>query len=189
MQAVCSKRRVIIISILSIIGLIIICAAGFATYADYLASQEFPQEKKIVTPKQPNGQKMLIVYQPSALTDAPENIVYKIAEGASEKGVEVTLIRPSKDANIDINSFDIIVFGTPWYMQPSKKLIEYIQGLNGLTNKKIHLYITQGGDYSAPQRFKIIEQYIKDGTIVSKQQFVNEQIEKALEFGREIAVK
>ncbi len=165
-----SKKKIVLFIVLGILGFVIIFAAGLPLYGNYLASKEFPQKEQVMLPPQPNGQKMLIVYQPSSNSNITEEVANKIAQGALEKGTEVKLMRPGNDANIDLKDFDIIVFGTPWYFQPSKKLIDFMQKPGDYTSKKVVLYITCGGQ-DDPEMFEIMVKHLEGANIVGRELF------------------
>jgi len=167
----------------------------YEIYGSYLCTKEYPQKQEVINAKQANGKKVLVVYQPSAHTNITEEMAYKIAQGASETGAIVTLIRPSKDAKINSNDFDTIILGSPWYTRPSVKLLEFIQNLNNISNKEIHIFITQGGAEKEDYVFMPFEQALTTKGVkpLTKELYSAEifekSLEQALEFGRNIGQK
>ncbi len=182
--------KVLLYIFLGLIAAVGITAAGFPLYSSYLAGKEFPQKIDKVQASQPSGQKMLVVYQPSSNSSFSEEVAHKIAEGASEQGIDVTLMRPTADPSIDTASFDTIVFGTPWYLQPSKKLLEFMETLQNPSEKKIGLFITAGGQ-NEPSMFEPLEKALGIESAANKQVFGYKEYtaDKALEFGRQIGEK
>lgn len=145
----------------------------FKFYAHYLASLEYPQKEQIKNPDKPNGKKILIVYQPSGKTNYMEELANNIADGAVEKGAKVTIIRPNKNTRININEYDIFIFGTPWYLEPSPRLIEFIKNMGNLSGKKVYLFISQGGNYPAPWRFNPLKKAVNGTPIEGQMSFVH----------------
>lgn len=186
-----SLKKVILFIILGMLGSIALLAAGLPLYGNYLASKEFPQKEQVILATQPNGQKMLIVYQPSSNSGITEEVAYKIAQGASEKGTEVKLMRPRSDAPASINDYDVIVFGTPWYFQPSSELIKFMQKNENYSGKKVCLFITCGGQ-DDPKMFEVMEKHLKDANIVGRELFHVEKekheaiFKNALDLGKKI---
>ncbi len=182
--------KILLYIFLGLVVFVVIAAAGFPLYSNHLAGKEYPQKIDMVQASQPSGQKMLIVYQPSSNSGFSEEVAHKIAEGASEQGIDVTLMRPTADPSIDAASFDIMVFGTPWYLQPSKKLLEFMGTLQNPSEKKIGLFITAGGQ-NEPSMFEPLEKALGIESASNKHVFGYKDYtaDKAIEFGRQIGEK
>lgn len=182
--------KILLLGIIVILAAAIVLYVSFLFYRDYLAAMEFPQKKEILTPAQPNGKKTLVIYQPSSHSGFTEQTAYNIAKGMTEKGAEVTIMRPVKDSSVDIGSFNTIVFGSPWYSQPSRQLLEFMNNTSGYSKAKIHMFLTAGGQ-NAPFMFDKMESCLKGaGSIASKTIFASKDpkvsAQEALNLGRKI---
>jgi len=104
----------------------------------------------ILNSKNSESKKAIVIYQPSR-TSVVKDLAYQFAKGLNDKGYEVTINYPGDFLDADLSKYSIIVFGTPVYIgTPSKVLIEYINRIKNVSDKKIISFIS-GGSKESPE--------------------------------------
>lgn len=101
-------------------------------------NQEHPSNEIILG----EGKKQaLIIYQPSN-NETTTNVTMELARQLVEQEYRVTINYPSKALTDDLNSFDLIAFGTPVYMSKVSSLLENYVSNQYIENKSILLFAT-----------------------------------------------
>lgn len=196
MESIKNKKWLKVLIILAV--LFAAAFVPFKFYAHHLAAIEYPQKERVITSSQLNNPRVLVVYQPSGKTTYLEDLSNNIADGAAEAGANVTIMRPNKTTKVNVNDYDIFVFGTPWYLEPSPGLIEFIKNMGSLSGKKVYLFVSQGGNYPAPWRFNPLKKAVTGTEVSGQKQFIHYfywksslpgELKKAKDWGKEIVVK
>ena len=133
------------------LGLVVLFIAAMLFFFVLIHSNNTEKGNKTVilnTNSAPHS-KVLIVYQPSLMTDSTKNIAYDLAKGLNSKGYDVTIAYPGKYLSTDLSSYKVVVFGSPVYIgQTSSVLNDYIKSVKNLKDQRILLFVTGGADDS-----------------------------------------
>lgn len=131
-------RFKILMVFLVILGITAISVGGWLFSVMSGLNQEHPPDEMILG----EGKKQaLIIFQPSN-NETTKNVTIELAQELVEQEYRVTINYPSKELTYDLNSFDLIAFGTPVYMgKISLQLESYISN-QSIENKSILLFAT-----------------------------------------------
>lgn len=121
-----------------ILGITVISVGGWLFSVMGGLNREHPSDEMILG----EGRKqVLIVYQPSN-NETTSNVTMELAKQLADQGYQVTINYPSKELTYDLNSFDLIVFGTPVYMGRISSQLESYVSNQSIENKSIMLFST-----------------------------------------------
>jgi hypothetical protein len=123
---------------LVILGITAVSVGGWLFSVMSGLNQEHPSDEMILG----EGEKQaLVIYQPSN-NETTTNVAMELARQLVDQEYRVIINYPSKELAYDLNSFDLIIFGTPVYMgKISSQLERYISN-QSIENKSILLFAT-----------------------------------------------
>lgn len=97
----------------------------------------------------PSGQKALVIYQPSALSDVTEQTVFQIAKGLNKNGYQVTVNHPGRYLSTDLSGYAVVVFGSPVYGgKLSPVLLDYMKNVTLTPSQHVLVFDTGAADTS-----------------------------------------
>jgi flavodoxin len=128
----------LLVIFLVILGITAISVGGWLFSVMSGLNQEHPSDEMILGEGQ---KKALIIYQPSN-NETTQNVAMELAQQLVDQEYCVTMNYPSKELAYDLNSFDLIAFGTPVYMgKISSQLESYITS-QAIEKKAVLLFAT-----------------------------------------------
>lgn len=96
-----------------------------------------------------SGRKALVVYQPSALSDATEKTALQIAKGLNKDGYQVTVNHPGRYLSTDLSGYAAVAFGSPVYGgKLSPVLLDYMKNVTLAPSQKALVFDTGAADTS-----------------------------------------
>jgi len=162
----------IILSILCVLALLIISAVIFENVVTSQNNAYKGDYKSILTINETNAKKALVVYQPGKSADCKE-IADKIAKGLHEAGFEVTLTYPGKHLSQDVQSYSVLVFGSPTYFaHTSKQINRSVSNMTGFSDQKVVLYAL--GNLNESPELDILEKLLNDKLAYKKLKFITD---------------
>lgn len=121
-----------------ILGITAISVGGWLFSVMSGLNREHPSDEVILGE---GSKQVLIIYQPSN-NETTTNVTMELAKQLAEQGYRVTINYPSKELTYDLNSFDLIAFGTPVYMSRISSQLESYVTNQSIENKSILLFTT-----------------------------------------------
>lgn len=158
----------IVLKIVLIIGILIIVVGitGITRMRMTLARNGKARKPKELIYDGRSGKNALVLYQPS-----PHGTVDVMAKAAAEAlqdmGYTVTLNYPSEELDYDLNSYQVLAFGSAVYMgSVSGALVHYIKNCT-FAGKKVFLF-SVGKNLREKSELAFMEKFIGEGNMVSK---------------------
>ncbi|WP_160687522.1 hypothetical protein [Clostridium sp. C2-6-12] len=135
----------ILLSIVTIILLIIVCAISTIIIFKNGVDSKRPNQETIMKSEKPNGKEALVIFQNSR-SEFPREIAASFATGLNNKGFNVTVNTAGDFLPKDVSKYDVVILGGAVLAgNLGTPLQEYAKDIQSFGNAKVFLYSTGAG--------------------------------------------